>query len=464
MSFLPVGSLALLSGAGLFLCLPAPKSLSLPSAAQRETTVTILIKGAPNGRLLPGALLTDLDTGAFVIADAKGQATLPPRVYGGHARLEIDAPNYLSRVIEILLPDIACTNCEPTEWTQIAELDPVDWFISPVIDSTGFSHDYFVPTGIHPHGSMLAYQQEFHIDVPTGAWVHPYRLGFTPMRNDTFDRGLIGPLPPDRFPVAGFSFRFLDPDTKAPVHGENLQEPITVTMGPAFLQEGLDLPRSVLALRADFATGSWTNDGVASTSLQNGKIVVEVDQAGVYQVFLGDVQPPQDPRQAPVAWQLVSEQWLPCDKDEGLIPGFANAIFACTTYTDGQAERYTFQQEETKTVTRSVDVQMTADTQAEIPLLGGIDIEISGQGGSEWKSQSTVKSGFELGDRVYSDPRKCGEVCVVPKILEVVLEKVIGSRAEDGSIQWTPADPPETRSYRFYGPPCVDDSELVDCP
>ena len=440
----------------------APAAAGTGAPQGQPMTVVAVVRDAADGHPITGIAVTNLATGETAVSDDTGSAVFSEQAYPlGLLRLAAEGPGYVSRLYARELPEDMCgQHCEDPVFTMTLAMDPIDWMISPPVGPEGGSHTVSVATGIVLQGETDEYMQSFALTVPQNAWQGEYRLGFTPIRYRSFDYYDYSIPASGMYPVAGFTFRFLDPDTKAPVAGEPIAEPLVIILDPAYVKD-LDVrPATVAAWRVDVGGRDFTTRGVVSTELVQGAIRIVVDQPGTYQVFAGEVSLPDPlPAAAPVEWHLCEPfQWEPCSINGP--DGNGLPLFACTTYTNGQAEPIQTTEAKTKQQTTHFDGSISVEVQAKLALVTGADFKAAVDGGTEWTTTSEWTKETAIGTRVYDDPPLCGEVCISVKAGVLHLCEVVGSRGEDGAMVWTPTG--NTKEFIVTGPVCIAD-DLAPC-
>jgi hypothetical protein len=428
--------------------------------------VIVVTRTSVGGKPIPGVSVTNLATGEMVVSDLDGEAAFVEQTYPlGLLRLVIDHPDSISRFISRELPPEVCgSGCGDQDWTLDVSIDPIDWLISPPVGINGAQHFLTVPTGIVRQGEASQYLQDIEAIVPANAWAGTYRIGFTPMRNSSFNYSDYGVPEVKMYPVGGVTFQFLDPVSKLPVAGEPILEPVVLRMDPAFIMDLAQSPTSIQAWRVDHTGIDFTSNGVVSTELVNGKIELKVDQPGTYQVFAGEeLQPLEMPMSAgPIRWQECGFTWRrPCAIEGS--DGVDLPIFGCTTYTAGQAEELSTDEAQTKEKTTKLDLKLTAEAKAKLPFIGGVEFEVSVEHETQWVTKSTWSTKTVIGTRSYSPPM-WGTSCITVMEGTLTLCEVVGTHHTEGgecSFTWTPTG--NTQEVYIIGPTCIAD-ELSDTP
>ncbi len=437
-------------------------SLDTPTTSSNSPVRLIVIpRESTTGKIISGVIVTNLDNGDAAASNDNGNAVFLSQEYSTNLiRLAADSPGYISRVITRQIPEDDCTgNCDSLDWTINLYLDQEDWAISPVIGSSGNSHSINISTGIFPFGQGSEYKQTIDATVPDGAWSGDYRIGFSPMDNSTFNFVGFNIPAVDRFPIAGFSFRLLDPSTKNPVLGEPIQNPIHLRMDPAIAMDLTANSVPIEAWRFDPRTMVYSTSGVVSAGIVNGMIELLVNEPGTYQVFAGDPVYETVPQASRVKWELCGFNWREGCSLDGLDPNFDLPAFACATYTGGQAEEITTSENKTKEKIVHINISLSGEAKAKLPIIGGVQIEASAEGGIQWKNESTWTTETKLGTRIFTTPPMCGESCLTVKLGIASFCEYVESMGENGPF-WSETG--STKEEEVWGGPCTAD-DLAPC-
>lgn len=452
----------------LSILMAAPSLTATPFVPESEQAglqldIHVLVSNSATDAPVANASVTNASTGETVYSNAVGIAVFSTQEYPSHQVTLIgDHADFVSRFTESFLPDEACSsNCGPVYWSIELALDPNDFVISPPIGVAGFQYSQDLPTGIQLPGGGGQYLQSISADIPANAWSGSYRVGFTPIRYNSLHH-LDNSGVTTGAPIGGFSFRFLDPSTMQAVPGVSIAEPITLDLDPCYVMDLATVGRTLQAYRVDQAGIGYSSIGVVSTQLINGRIHVEVNEAGTYQVFASNPIAEVTPQGgSEYRWEFESFKWRTGCSITSTDPNRDLPIFGCTTYTDGLAEPFTIGSTEKKETRGHWSLEIEAETVLKI-FGSGVKVTGNAQGGADWTSTSTWTEGSSIGTRVFSDPKLCGEVCQTVKVGILVFKKMKKVQVcECPTFEWQ--DTGIRESHEIWGPPCTDDSDLEPC-